>query len=75
MGKGMAVVLRHPTEGNPPLPIAEMVTSDHSAPNIRTFLERFKRDESKVFNGRVGHSTTTKHGLFQSNNSSWTSRI
>ena len=53
MGKGMAVVLRHPTEGNPPLPIAEMVTSDHSAHKICTFLERFKRDESKVFNGRV----------------------
>ena len=48
-----ALVLGHPVEGNPPLPIAEMITSDHSATNIRAFLERLKRDESRVFNGRV----------------------
>ena len=47
-----AVVLRHPVQGNPPLPVAEMVTNDHTAPNIRTFLERFKRNEAKIFNGR-----------------------
>ena len=48
-----ALVVRHPKEGNPPLPVAEMITNDQSAYSIRTFLERFRRDESLVFKGNV----------------------
>ena len=44
-----ALAVRHPTIGNPPIPAAEMITNDHSAMNIRAFLEKFKRDEGKVF--------------------------
>ena len=29
-----------------------MVTNDHSALNIHGFLEKFKRDDEKVFNGK-----------------------
>ena len=47
-----ALVLRHPSEGNFPLPVAE-ITSDNSAPSIRAFVERFRRDESKLFNGKA----------------------
>ncbi len=38
--------------GNPPIPVAEMITNDHSALNIRGFLEKFKRDDGKVFSGK-----------------------
>jgi hypothetical protein len=34
MGKGVlyyAIVVRHPKERNPPMPVAEMITNDHSA--------------------------------------------
>ena len=48
-----ALVIRHPVEGEPPLPVAEMVTSDQSAGNIRTFIERFRRDESRLYNGHM----------------------
>ena len=44
-----ALAVRHPTIGNPPIPVAEMITNDHSAMNIRAFLEKFKRDDGKVF--------------------------
>ena len=55
MGKRVlyyAIVVRHPKERNPPMPVAEMITNDHSAPSIRVFIERFRRDESKIFKGR-----------------------
>jgi hypothetical protein len=47
-----ALAVRHPLVGNPPIAVAEMVTNDHSALNIRGFLEKFKRDGGKVFNGK-----------------------
>ena len=34
------------------MPVAEMVTNDHSALKIRAFLEKFKRDDGKVFNNK-----------------------
>jgi hypothetical protein len=55
MGKRVlyyAIVVRHPKERNPPMPVAEMITNDHSTPSIRIFIERFRRDESKIFKGR-----------------------
>jgi hypothetical protein len=48
-----ALAVRHPLVGNPPIPVAEMVTNDHSALNIRGFLEKVKRDGGKVFNGKL----------------------
>jgi hypothetical protein len=42
MGKRVlyyAIVVRHPKESNPPMPVAEMVTNDHNAPSIRAFIE------------------------------------
>ena len=47
-----ALAVHHPTVGNPPVPVAEMITNDHSAINIRGFLEKFKRDDGRVFNGK-----------------------
>ena len=47
------LVVRHPNEGDPSVPVAEMVTSDQSTGNIRTFLERFRRDESRIYSGRL----------------------
>ena len=41
------------SRNEPPLPVAEMVTSDQSAGNIRTFIERFRRDESRLYNGHM----------------------
>ena len=48
-----ALVIRHPVEGEPPLPVAEMVTSDQSAGNIRTLIERFRRDKSRLYNDHM----------------------
>ena len=48
-----ALVVRHPCEGSPAVPVAEMITSDHRACNIRTFLDSFRQAESKIFGGRV----------------------
>jgi hypothetical protein len=48
-----ALVIRHPVEGEPSLPVAEMVTSDQSAGNIRAFIERFRRDESRLYNDHM----------------------
>ena len=44
-----ALAVRHPTVCNPPIPVAEMITNNHSAMNIRGFLEKFKGDDAKVF--------------------------
>lgn len=55
MGKRVlyyAIVVRHPKESNPPMPVAEMITNDHSAQSIRTFIERFRRDEGVIFKGK-----------------------
>ena len=55
MGKRVlyyATVVRHPKESNPPMPVAEMITNDHSAPSIRTFIERFRTDEGAIFKGK-----------------------
>ena len=41
------------SRNEPPLPVAEMVTSDQSAGNIRTFIEKFRRDESCLYNGHM----------------------
>ena len=48
-----AFVACYPVRGNPPLPIVEMVTNDHSAHSIRNFLERFRRDEAIIFRGNL----------------------
>ena len=40
-------------EGEPSLPVAEMVTSDQSAGNIRAFFERFRRDESRLYSAHM----------------------
>ena len=49
------IVLCHccsPKESNLPMPVAEMITNYHSAPSIRTFIERFRRDEGAIFKGK-----------------------
>mgnify|MGYP002803810279 CR=1 FL=1 len=58
-----ALAVRHPTVGNPPIPVAEMVTNDHSALKIRGFLEKLKRDDGKVFHGKdvTPHQITTDY--------------
>ena len=48
-----ALVVRHPCKGNPSVPVAEMITTDQRACNIRTFLDNFRQDESKTFSGRI----------------------
>ena len=48
-----ALVVRHPHEGNPSVPVAEMVTTDQRACNIRTFLDCFRQDESKTLSGQI----------------------
>ena len=48
-----ALVIRHPVEGEPSLPVVEMVTNDQSAGNIRAFIKRFRRDESCLYNGQM----------------------
>ena len=47
------LVVRHPNEGDPSVAVAEMITSDQSSGNIRTFIERFRRDKSRIYNGRL----------------------
>jgi ubiquitin C-terminal hydrolase len=47
------LVVRHPNEGDPSVAVAEMLTSDQSTGNIRFFIERFRREESRIFNGRL----------------------
>ncbi len=47
-----ALAVHHPMVGNPPIPVAEMRMNNHSALNIREFLEKFKRDDRKVFSGK-----------------------
>ena len=44
------LVLRHPNEGDLSVPVAEMITNDHSSGNIRSFI---RRDESRIYNGRL----------------------
>ena len=48
-----ALVIRHPAKGEPTFPVAEMVTSDQCAGNIRAYIERFRRDESRLYNGHI----------------------
>ncbi|XP_046844891.1 uncharacterized protein LOC124438735 [Xenia sp. Carnegie-2017] len=48
-----ALVIRHPVENEPSFPVAEMITSDHTTGNIHSFLERFRRDESKLYRGNL----------------------
>ena len=47
------LVVRHPNEGDPSVAVAEMITSDQSTGNIRFFIERFRRDESRIYSGRL----------------------
>ena len=42
-----ALAVLYPTVGNSPIPVAEMITNDHSALNIRRFIEKFKRNDRK----------------------------
>ena len=48
-----AFVVRHPCKGNPSVPVAEMITTDQRACNIRMFLDNFRRDECKTFTGQI----------------------
>ena len=41
-------VLTRTSDGEPPIPIAEMVTTDHSAANIQGFLLKLMRDAMKL---------------------------
>ncbi|XP_028396774.1 uncharacterized protein LOC114520652 [Dendronephthya gigantea] len=43
-----ALAVRHPIVGNPPMPVAEMVTNDHSALNIRAFTGALLRMKQKI---------------------------
>ena len=48
---GLAV--QHPNEGDPSVAVAEMITSDQSLGNICTFIEKFRHDKSRIYNGRL----------------------
>jgi hypothetical protein len=45
------LVVRHPNEGDPAVAVPEMIMSDHSSGNICAFIERFGRDESRIYSG------------------------
>ena len=44
------LVVPHPRKGEPPLAVAEMVSAEHSALAISTFIARFRRAESLIYN-------------------------
>ncbi|XP_031575226.1 uncharacterized protein LOC116308859 [Actinia tenebrosa] len=47
-----AIVLPHPTAGQPPLAVAEMITNSHNVPNVTHFLSLFRYAEKVVFGYR-----------------------
>ena len=47
------LVGRHPNKGDPSVPVAEMITNYHSFGNIQSFIERFRRDKSRIYDGRL----------------------
>ena len=53
----------NPVEGA----VAEMVTSDQSAGNIRALIERFRRDESHLYSDHMSMPRQIKNRLFSSN--------
>ena len=44
-----ALVLKHPISGRSPIPVAELITSDHTVLSISFFLEAFRRAEGLLF--------------------------
>ena len=43
------LVIRHPVPGNPPLPVAELITNCHNVHIIQNFLRAFRRDEMEIY--------------------------
>lgn len=44
-----SLVVQHPSSKEPPVPVAEMLSSEHSITAITFFLECFKREEAVVY--------------------------
>ena len=43
------LVIKHLVPGNPPLPVAELITSCHKVHIIQNFLQAFRRDEMEIY--------------------------
>ena len=44
-----AIVIKHPVEGKAPIPVAELITSDHTVLSLCYFMETFRRTEGLIF--------------------------
>ena len=44
-----AIVIKHPVEGKAPIPVAELITSDHTVLSLCYFMETFRRAEGLIF--------------------------
>ena len=44
-----AIVIKHPVEGKGPIPVAELITSDHTVLSLCYFMETFRRAEGLIF--------------------------
>ena len=53
-----SIVVSHPTSGKTPIAVAEMFSSSHSVPTLTYFLMNFRRDVTKLHNGK---SATPAH--------------
>ena len=44
-----AIVIKHPVDGKAPIPVAELITNDHTVLSLSYFMETFRRAEGLVF--------------------------
>ena len=44
-----AIVLKHPSQGKPPIAVAEMISTDHSANALAYFIRTFRHHEGKLY--------------------------
>ena len=44
-----AIVIKHPVEGKAPIPVAELITSDHTVLSLCYFMETFRHAEGLIF--------------------------
>ena len=51
-------MLKHPISGRSPIPVAELITSDHTVLSISFYLEAFRRAEGLLFGTCRKHDKT-----------------
>jgi hypothetical protein len=44
-----SIVIKHPVDGKAPIPVAELITNDHTVLSLCYFMETFRRAEGLVF--------------------------